>query len=180
MQLGPLTVRELGQRVPKQGQTAKKVESTGIATLYEVAGPGATLELSDTSWANGDRDLKTSSRCESPERFDPLVGRLRFSVEAVGGDRLKMRLRIPRSKAYGDRPTMHQVTLDELERRTRLPVADLLKDVGADAVGPGHTVLGHQSQSQNELYVVFDESKHYVPVIAYALTPILAIWDDLR
>lgn len=180
MQIGPLTVRDTGPRDLIDGETVSGTVCCGTATVYEVEGPGATLELLDARWQNGERDLRSTARLDGPTLFDELAGRLRIGVDAAPNGRRKMRLRIPARSAPHKMPTFHQTSVAELDKVCGIDTAALLYEAGAIKVDVQRLAIGDTSRTKNELCVVFDDNDFAstVPIVAYTITPVLAFWKQ--
>lgn len=171
---GPIAVERV-----EHGQSARKWSGAGSRRLHEVRGPEGAITLADNSWENGDRDLAIVSRGDAPETFDPLVRRLRTSIELKGDGRSVMRLRIPAIGEPGARPTAHRASLDELNAAAGLDAEELLCVAGALKVGPARVVYGEtRARMCEELYVSFADSGRCsnAPVLAYLVTPVLTFW----
>lgn len=180
MQIGPLTVRDTGRRESTEGETVSGKAFCGMATIYEIEVPGATLEVHDVRWENGERDVRTEARLEGPTVFDELAGRLRIGVDAAPNGRRKMRLRIPARSAPHKMPTFHQTSVAELDKVCGIDTAALLYEAGAIKVDVQRLAIGDTSRTKNELCVVFDDNDFAstVPIVAYTVTPVLAFWKQ--
>ena len=174
LEIGPLMVRETGERRVLEAETLRKRErSGGIARIVEVSGVGIEAELADITFANGSRDVRMLSR-RGCEPLDRLVHGLRIGVHAAA-NRWFVELRIP---AAGERKTVtgHQANLVELDRTCQVDTKAALMAAGATGVDRRELAVGDKGRRRNELCAVFEVEDGLVPVAAYAITPLLAYW----
>ena len=178
VEVGPWTVTETGESRVCEWQPSSKGESTGdakgVARIFRVTGPAIDIEIADTSFDSGHRDVRVADR-GSTASLDDVVGRFRVGVHPAPGSRFYMRLRIPRIGAK-PRATQHDTDLTELNGACGFEVAQLLKSVGAIIVNRKELALEETGPTRNQLCVVFEPDNRLLPAVAYAITPVLTFW----
>lgn len=179
MRIGSLEIRKQPTAERLEGETAGGVATVGTANLYDVVGSSAAVVIADVQWNDGSRDIRTVSRCQSPDGFDDIVDRLRIGVHWAGDGRCTMRLRFPRRRELHRLPTLVQTTTDQLNEACGFDIADALVGAGADGVGTRQDLLSDVDRTRNELCVVFDATAPHVPAVAYAITPLAVLWEQL-
>jgi hypothetical protein len=149
------------------------VTCRGRGRLYEVTGVELRLTVRDTSWANGERDIVTSERHDSPQRFDTLVERLRLPVSRRG-EHLYAEPRQVRLKPNG-RGNLFAASEDELDDGAGVSVAHQLARHGADRTGTREELLNDDSRARARLGIRFGDHADLVPVIAYVCTRVAPV-----
>lgn len=169
-----LVVTPLGTTEPRFGPTLTGAETSGRATLYDVTGPhGLHLRIADTSWSNGERDVRVEERYDSPQTFDQLVGRVRLGVYRAA-ELLWVELRQARMKVP-NRCTLHHATAAELDAGAGVVVRAALLECGATEVGMREDVFGDSSRKRRFMCATFQEKATTVPVVAFVLTRVAPV-----
>ncbi len=166
--LGVFALSQTGETRFRTGQTVRKVNSEGEASIYTLSGHGLSLELGITYWVDGTREVGCLSRLDSPQAMDRLVHGFRFGIDRAPAG-WKIRLRTPK---IGGRewPTAHQTSLSEVKKISGLDLRHMIAGHQALA-GTGSDILPDPGRFKNDLYVVFDDRDATcpVPVIAYSI-----------
>jgi hypothetical protein len=149
-------------------------------TIWPVSGPeGERFLVHDIAFENGERHVVCGSRCDSPEQWDRLVGRLRQGIYPVEDGRYRMDLRQARWKDNGW-SNRFQATRCELDNGAGLDVFALLKGRGRVDCGTRADILGETGRKRNETCVVFAEEETQVPIIAYVVTTLLPLRNAIN
>lgn len=173
MKIGKFLLNDPSSLATINGETPAGAECSGSARLYELRGPdGVHLTLRDALWINGERDITTYERHQSPERFDTLVGRLRLSVLShEPGSYVELQ----QARRRGSRAQTFRVDLDELDSAAGVDCTSLLIAAGATAVGSREDLLRDDGRRRGYLAATFADASTLVPVVAYVLTRVAPI-----
>lgn len=176
--LGNLRLGPGGHQVFLEGETTSGVKSAGQGMLYEVSGPeNLRLTIRDVRWENGERDVVSCERHESPVRFDTLVERLRLAVLDREGPYAE--LRQARLRPNG-RAGLFDADRAQLARGAGLDVFDALLRLGATAVGTRAEVLGDRGRARERCGTRFEPEATLIAPAAYVLTRVAPILRELQ
>lgn len=160
--------------------TLSGVKSDAQVTVWPVSGPeGERFLIHDIAFENGERHVRCGSRCDSPEQWDRLVGRLRQGVYETDDGRFRMDLRQARWKDNGW-SNRFQATRSQLEKGAGLDVFEFLQGWDAVECGTRGEVLGETGRKRNETCVVFSGEERIVPIVAYVATTLLPLRNGMK
>ncbi len=171
---GALVITQVSEK-STFGATTSKVETDGVARLYQVKGPKRLrITVADIAWSNGERDVRTTDRHTSSPRFDRLVHGLRIGVHVAPDGLLRIDLRQARmtSELWSQ---AKQASLLELSDVAGFDVDAMLRAHGAVAVATRGQLIGDTSTHRNKICALFPPSGSLVPVVAYAATRVLPV-----
>jgi len=172
--LGPFTIAaEATEPILTDGETVSGAPSTGRGSLYKVLGPdGLELTVRDITWDTGERDLAVFRRHGSPERFDTLVERLRLTVLDYNGPYVELRHVKLRDNGRGG---LFDADADALANAAGIDVVDVLRSLGASAVGTREGLLGDDGRTRRRWGARFPPGNNKVPLAAFVLTRVAPV-----
>ena len=130
------------------------------------------------TWPQANAEVRHLEYIDGISKYERLENAGRLSLFGVTGARLLGELNVMKYGSKG-RPTLHGSSLDELSYLAGSDFSELLKEHGAIAVGSREDLEGSTGRTAKNLSFLVDEKNVEVIAVAFTVTRVLAIMNDL-
>lgn len=181
--LGPYSIAVGTGHVRTTGVTLEGVKSKGSQYLSRLSGPGLDVEIADTTYDNGSRDVQAiSSGTTSVEPIEDVVGRLQIGIDRP--EHLEtmsvMEMRCASIRNNGGRATAYKSSNLELEEVLGFDVADSLDQFSQAMTGTRESLLKDTGRRRGQLCCVFYSHDRVTPVVVWALLRAIALLQAIH
>ena len=177
---GGFQLFDLGIWTSIEGQTVSRNISKGKAYNFRlVAGRRVDMTIGEVHWSNGDWEVRVLEAELAPESLRRLEHGLRMGFQRRPGRRAIAEIRVARCKD-ANWSNMFKTTRAEMKSIIGRDIESFLSRFGVVQVETRETALRDTSNRRGELCVVFDDDDSLVPVVAYFVTRILPISQNVQ
>lgn len=164
VELGPyaLAVGVSASRVV--GRTASGARAEGTSYVSRLEGPDLHVEIFDTSWDTGERDVRGSDLVDGR----PMV--MGIDISATFRNMSAMTIKTVHRKNPAARPTYRKATVDSLSAEVGLDFQQALDRLAEATVGTRRLTLGEEGADADQLCAVFGTSDRVTPALVWSLT----------
>lgn len=177
---GGFQLFDLGIWTSIEGQTVSRNVSKGQAYNFRlVAGKRIDMLIGEVHWSNGDWEIRVLEAERAPDSLRRLEHGLRMGFQRLPRRRAVAEIRVARCKdaAWSN---MFKTTRTEMKSIIGKDIGAFLSQFGTVEVDTRETVLGDSSNRRGDLCVLFDDDNSLVPVVAYFVTRVLPISQNVQ
>lgn len=164
-----------------RGRTPGGKVADGIAYMSRLEGPGLSIDIADTVWESGEREVFGAGLTSGDQRLNAVVDRVRMGVAPSARFRNMSvaDIRNASISASGKSATLVKATEDGLRDSLGFDLAMALDSLSEGTVGTRERLLKEEGQRRGQLCVVFDSKDHVLPAVLWSLTrPISILTED--
>lgn len=177
---GGFQLFDLGMWTSIEGQTVSRNISKGQAYNFRlIAGRRVDMLIGEVHWSNGDWEVRVLEADRAPDSLRRLEHGLRMGFQRRPGKRALAEIRVARCKD-ANWSNMFKTTRSEMKSIIGKDIGSFLSQFGAVEVETRETALRDTSNRRGDLCVVFDDDESLVPVVAYFVTRILPISQNVQ
>ena len=168
-----------------KGQTIKGVSCSGEQKIYEVRGEGVKLDLGYTTWANGERDIRTAYRVKGPVALRRLERGLRLQINPSSNsgtgqnfDYVILKQARIKNGTFNKWSTLCKANKEGLDRGSGLDSFKILESAGAIYLGTKEELFGASDRNRSFLCAKFEKNDDFFPIVAFVVTRVLPLINE--
>jgi len=164
-----------------EGLTPNGERCAGESYLSSLKGSNIEIEISDTTWSNGERDIRGVSNKRSTQHLDSVIDHL--NIEICDVENLEhMAVMELKKAAIGknkQKASIYKTSLDDLTELFGFDLENVLDLLGEAVTGTKESLLKDESKTRGNLCTVFFKTERVVPVLVWSLLrPISLLLDQ--
>ena len=180
---GDLKIRLTGKiKKIDKGQTINGVSCLGTQKIYQVHKDGVKLDLGYTTWANGERDLRTAYRVKGPVALRRLERGLRLQINPPGNfgtgqnfDYVILKQARIKNGTFNKWSTLCKANRKSLDKGSGLKAFNILESAGALYLGTKEELFGAKDRNRSFLCAKFNKNDELFPIVAFVVTRVLPL-----
>ena len=178
--LGPYSITVGTGHIRTKGMTVDGTRTEGSAYTSRLSGPGLDLEIADTTWDDGSRDIQGVSHGMSVEPIKDVVGRLPMGLYRVEhlDNMTVMGLRRAAVRDAQRQVAVYKTSIAELDDLFGFDVAAALDSIGQAITGTRETLLKESGRWRGRLCTVFFDHDRVTPVLVWSLMRAISLLRD--
>jgi len=183
---GDLTIHKTANiKEIDKGQSINGVSCSGEQKIYEVRGDGIKLDLGYTTWANGEKDIRTAYSVKGPVAIRRLERGLRLQISppdnARNGqvlDYVILKQARVKIETFNKWSTLCKANREELDRGSGLDSFKILESAGALYLGTKEELFGATDRNRSFLCAKFEMENKLFPAVAFVITRVLPLINE--
>jgi hypothetical protein len=156
------------------GESVSGVLGAGRAHVTSITFQNIQVEVADTTWSTGERDIQAIDRKDSPPTVDSLIRRLRIGIhntpELENLVFAELRVALPDDQG---RAVVRKLSQNKIEALLNLKLTEVLPAKRNVVVGTREELLGDSSRRRTELCALFPRDDQRTPIDIWILTRLL-------
>jgi len=179
--VGPAKIRRTSDVVKQVGKTVSGTESEGFSHLTTVSVGKIHVQVADTTWSNGERDVQAVNRLTSPEIVDTLIRRLRIGIYPSPAQEqlVYMELRAALPDPDG-RAVLRKLSIEKMESLLGTSISQLLPRSQGIIVGTREQLFRDEGRRRTELCAMFPKDNLQIAHTVWVITRLMTFLSALE